>query len=177
MLSTYPIEQLGADHPSLLTGNFEACSVARCRETASTPWTLETNCQGLFQQADGVHPVDLTWKSATASSADSAEKTYQPRRVTEDAAVGVCAAALAALNEGRITEVTQHGTGVDYWVDHRRAVLEISGLRKGSSSTLAARHGEKKKQLLGGSLHTLGFPGYVFVVSFGDQEAMLTCHK
>jgi hypothetical protein len=119
---------------------------------------------------------ELAWQSASGLDADKALSTYQGRRLTEDAAIGVCAAAFAALNEGEITEVTQHGTGVDYWVDNRRAVLEVSGIENGSPSALAKRHKNKVGQLQKGSLFKQGTPGYVFVVDFGQKKAILSHH-
>ncbi len=175
-MASYRIEAIRTDHPSLFTSNFEACAVARCRESGSSPWRLSNDCGGLPTNEDGVHLLALTWRSTTTQNAARAEKSYQDERVTEDGAVGVCAAAFAALAEGEITEVTHHGTGVDYWVGQRRAVLEVSGIRARSSDTLNSRHAEKKRQLLQGSLHQMGFPGYVFVVSFGDKKAKTSYH-
>ncbi len=114
--------------------------------------------------------------AAYNQAADKVERTYQANRVTEDAAVGLCAAAFAALNEGRITEVTLHGTGVDYWVDNRRAVLEISGIEKGNQRDLANRHRVKTNQLEQGSLFKAGYPGYVFVTHFGHKQAIFSYH-
>ncbi len=84
--------------------------------------------------------------------------------------------AFAVLSEGEITEVTAQGTGVDYWVDDRRPVLEISGLVKGNAGAIGVRHSEKEKQLRKGSLFQAGFPGYVFVVDFGQKKSRLSYH-
>jgi hypothetical protein len=97
--------------------------------------------------------------------------------LTEEAAIGLCAAAFAILYEGEITEVTTHETGVDYWVDERRAIVEISGIEKGDAGTLAKRHSEKESQLRNGSLFQAGFPGYVFVVDFGQKQSTLSYHR
>ena len=175
-MTEYEIEAIGVDHAALLAGNLEACAVARCRESGTSPWPLKNDCRDLLRRPSPAGGFDLTWQPSTDRRADKAERMYQPNRLTEDAAIGVAAAALAALMEGEITEVTQHGTGVDYWVDQRRAILEISGIRKGSSDTLEVRHTEKRKQLQRSSLYALGYPGYVFVVAFGGHEAILSFH-
>jgi len=173
-LSKYDIEDIEVDHPALLTGNFEACAVARCRESGEQPWRLENDCRELPTGRTGIHLVDLTWWPATEANAAQAERTYQANRLTEDAAIGVCAAAFAALAEGEITEVTQHGEGVDYWIDDRRAVLEVSGIRTRSTDRLDDRRADKQEQFEGSTLRALGYPGYVFVVAFGEKRAIMS---
>ena len=176
LLVNYDIENIKKDHPVLLTGNFEACATARCRSGASSPWPLTIECQQLPRLGTNTKTCELAWQPASEASADKVEKTYQAKRLTEDAAIGVCAAVFAALQEGEIDEVTAHGTGVDYWVDNRRAVLEISGLKGGDRAALTQRHRDKTRQLRNGSLFKAGHPGYVFVVAFGQKEAIFSYH-
>lgn len=173
----YEIERIRVDHSGLFTDLFEVCATARCRESGSQPWRLALRCEDLPKAGPGDRAFSLTWTTATEEAAGKAEGTYQERRMTEDAAIGVCAASFAVLDEGEITEVTQHGTGVDYWVDDRRAVLEVSGIRTGASADLNARHREKVQQLQSGSLFRSGKPGYVFVVQFGSKSARLDFHR
>jgi hypothetical protein len=172
----YDIEDIAIDHPALLTGNFEACAIARCRQCGPSPWSLLIHCRDLPKCGTRQETRDVAWQNASEAGADKAEKAYQGIRLTEDAAIGVCAAAFAALGEGRITEVTLHGTGVDYWVDDRRAVLEVSGIEKGSSSDLTTRHQVKTNQLKQGSLFNAGYPGYVFVTVFSQRQAVFSFH-
>lgn len=172
----YDIEAVGIDHPALLTGNFEACAIARCRRSGPSPWSLAVDCRDLPASGTISQTCEVAWRPASEAGADKAEKTYQASRVTEDAAIGVCAAAFAALSEGRITEVTLRGTGVDYWVDNRQAVLEISGVEKGPLRELRRRHGAKTNQLKQGSLFKAGYPGYVFVTHFGQRQAIFSYH-
>ena len=176
-MAEYEIEAIAVDHAALLAGNLEACAVVRCRESGATPWPLKNDCRNLPGDPSANRRFELTWQPATERLADRVERMYQPNRLTEEAAIGMAAASFAALAEGEITEVAQHGTGVDYWIDQRRAVLEISGIRKGSSDSAEARHAEKRRQLQGGSLYALGYPGYVFVVAFGEHEAVLSFHE
>lgn len=175
-MATYDLEDIGLDHPSLLTAHLEASVVARCRESGGRPWTVRNHCSDLPAAGTAIRDVDLEWRAATEGKANQVLRTHQANRVTEDAAIGACAAVFAALAEGEITEVTQHGTGVDYWLDQRRAVLEISGLRTGDDTALQQRHAAKRQQLLGGSLRRLGYPGYVFVVTFGGHQALISYH-
>ena len=170
----YEIEALSVDHPALLTIHLEASTVARCRESSGSPWILRTRCERLPRTGNDTKHLRMTWQPSTESRAIRAERTHQANRLTEDAAIGVCAATFAALAEGEITEVTMHGTGVDYWVDKRRGVVEISGLRKGDVVDLQQRHAEKRNQLLQSSLRKLGYAGYIFAVSFQAREALLT---
>jgi hypothetical protein len=173
----YDIENLGVDHPALLTGNFQACAVARCREVSASPYSLDIDCHNLSASQTSSEICDLAWQNTSEAIADKAENTYQPRRLTEDAAIGLCAVAFAILHEGEITEVTTQETGVDYWVDDRRAVVEISGIEKGNVGSLVKRHSEKEKQLRSGSSYQAGFPGYVFVVDFGQKKSTLSHHR
>ena len=177
LLARYDIERIGLDHPALLSGNFEACAVARCRQSGSSPWSFRVDCRNLPKNGTKTEACDLAWGSATEAEADKADNTYQTNRLTEDGSVGVCAATFAALAEGEITEVTLHGTGVDYWVDSRRAVLEVSGIASADPSRLAARHQSKTQQLKQGSLFQAGYDGYVFVVDFGRKETILSYHS
>ena len=172
----YDIENLGVDHPALLTGNFQACAIARCRGVSASPYSLDIDCQNLLKGQMKAETCDIAWQKVSEANADKAKKTYQSLRLTEDGAIGLCAAAFVVLNEGEITEVSAQATGVDYWVDDRRAVLEISGIEKGNAGALGKRHFEKEKQLRNGSLFQAGFPGYVFVVDFGQKKSTLSYH-
>jgi len=172
----YEIERIAVDHAALLTGNFEACAIARCRQGASSPWSLTIDCRNLPTCGTKHETCDVMWQAASEGRADKIEKTCQGNRITEDAAIGVCAATFAALGEGRITEVTLHGTGVDYWVDDRRAVLEVSGVANGSTSDLTTRHQAKTNQLKQGSLFNAGYPGYVCVAVFSQRQAIFSFH-
>ena len=107
---------------------------------------------------------------------DRKRAVYQPRRLTEEGAIGLCAVAFAILHEGEISEITTHETGVDYWVDDRRASLKSAESRKAARGLLEAPF-PKREQLRNGSLFQAGFPGYVFVVDFGQKESMLSHHR
>ena len=175
----YAIEDIRKDHPGLLAAPLEASAVARCLESGGRPWRLSNRCERLPRNGTGPRFVDLTWLPTTQQAAAKAERTHQARRVTEDAAIGVCAASFAALREGQIAEVTQEGTAVDYWVDvhvDERAVLEVSGIRAGGAADLVRRHLEKVQQLKGSRLYELGYAGYVFVILFSRREAAFTYH-
>ncbi len=146
-MATYPIEEIELDHPVLLAGGFQACAVARCREFGSTPWQFQIDCHCLPRRGTCTETGELEWTTHTASDADKAERTFGDARLTEDAAIGACAAVLAMLTEGTMTEVTQRGSGVDYWIDKKRASLEISGIKNGSKVQSNSRHQSKIDQL------------------------------
>ncbi len=173
-MAQYWIENIGIDHPALQTGNLVACAIARCRQMSVSPYHMHIDCRNLCSRGTTSETCDVAWQEVSEASAVKAQSTYQPRRLTEDAAIGLGASALAVLAEGEITDVTAHGTGVDYWVDGLRAVLEISGIETGNSGALGKRHSEKEKQLRSGSLFQAGFPGYVFVVDFVRKKSILS---
>jgi len=170
----YEVEQLGHDHQELLTGSLEASLVARCRESGGPPWPLDLSLQRLPRAGTGVIRVSLRWGTELDDAARKAERTHPDTVITEWGAVGASAASFAALNEGEITEVTQFGTRVDYWVDDRRALLELSGIRRGEPSDLANRHRQKADQLQSSVLFKRGKPGYVFVILFSGKSALFT---
>jgi hypothetical protein len=173
MDTRYPIEQLLTDHPGLWSDGFRVCAVARCREFGKPPWPLNITCEELPNAPAGDVRVEILWTEDTERDSRKAMATFQPNRLTEDAAIGLGGAAFAALGEGHITEVTQHGDGVDYWIDDRRAALEVSGLRSGGEAELTQRRREKLKQLVSSTLADIGVPGYVFVVLFSQGKATL----
>ena len=173
---TYDIEDIDVDHPALLTWIFQACAIARCKEVSASPYSLDIDCQDLPTTGTKSEICDVAWQKASEASAEKAKKTSQSNPLTEDAAVGLCAVAFAVLREGEITDVTAHGSGVDYWLDDLRAVLEISGIQKGNAGALGRRHARKEKQLRNGSLFQAGNPGYVFVVDFGRKKSILSYH-
>jgi hypothetical protein len=175
-LARYEIEQLQADHTGLWTRVLEVCAVARCRESGGQPWLLAIRCDHLPRVGRGRRSFSLAWKERTEREADRAEKTLQEKTVTEMAAIGVCAASFSVLGEGSITEVTQHGSGVDYWVDDRRAVLEASGVKAGAAEDMDKRHREKVQQLGRSLWFRMGKPGYVFVAVFSQKQARFSYH-
>jgi hypothetical protein len=172
----YTIEQILLDHPGLFVGSFVVCAIVRCRENGTGPCAFGVRCEGLLRTGDGLHPLRLRWGKEAEKAADKAERTFQENRVTEDAAIGVCAAGFAVFKEGEITEVTLRGQGVDYWIDDRRAVLEVSGIRRGTADDLAKRHREKVQQLGNSSLFKMGKAGYVFVPCFSARLAVFSYH-
>ena len=152
--------------------------MARCRETGGKPWPCDVGCEALPASGSGNERVVLTWADRTELKAQKAENTYDENPLTEHGAIGVCAACFAVLDEGEITEVTMRGSGVDYWVGRRRAVLEVSGIRRGTDADLARRHGEKLEQLSQSPLHRKkGHPGYVFVILFERRRARFSYHR
>jgi hypothetical protein len=137
---------------------------------------MAVTCLDLPRAGTGRQLVSLAWNRRAQEEGERVGQTFQELLLTEMAAVGVCAAALAALGEGAITEVTQHGSGVDYWVDDRRATLEVSGVKDGAAEGLDRRHREKIRQLMTSSLFAMGNPGYVFVVLFAQKGARFSYH-
>ena len=146
-MAAYAIEDIRKDHPGLLAAPLEASAVARCRESGGRPWRLSNRCERLPRNGTGPRFVDLTWLPTTQQAAAEAERTHQPRRVTE----------------------------VDVHKDER-AVLEVSGIRAGGAADLDRRHREKVQQLKGSHLYELGYGGYVFVILFSRREAAFTYH-
>ena len=168
----YPIELIRDHHAQLWAECFVVCAVARCRESGQKPWPLSVVCRDLLQAGTDERLVGIVWTDETEAQARKAERSYGQREVTENGAIGICGVAFSALSEGLITEVTLHGDGVDYWVDDRRAVLEVSGIHSGRPADLARRVRVKTGQLMNSHLfQQRRKPGYVFVVLFEHSIA------
>ena len=117
------------------------------------------------------HP--LVWRQVT----EQTRRTWNnPEETTEYGATGI-AVLLARQELGYLViERSVKGTGIDYWMGdesdalsfERKARLEISGIRSGSSSAVRDRVRQKLQQTTqsDGSL-----PAFVIVVEFGTPLA------
>ena len=115
----------------------------------------------------------VTWPQVIAQT----RRTWgDSQEATEYGATGV--AVLMARNElgYLVVERSSKGTGVDYWLGddaselsmERKARLEISGIRSGSSNDVRARVRQKLQQT---SPSDGSLPVYVVVVEFGTPLA------
>jgi hypothetical protein len=110
--------------------------------------------------------VSLRWSLRT-----DAERSWDEIESTADGAVAVGLSLLRhtmkldALDRGRIP------SGFDYWLGTAdgayRAVVEISGIRRGTRAQVAARLREKKAQIRDSN----GLTAYALVVEFGHPSA------
>jgi hypothetical protein len=95
---------------------------------------------------------------------------------TEQGAYGIAALLITRLTSLTVVERSVKGTGFDFWLGskdrpgllfQKRARLEVSGIRKGSVSAVAARMSAKLKQV---SRCCSPLPAYVAVVEFGEPR-------
>lgn len=86
------MEQIGDDHPRIWTTSFQVCAVARCRESGPRPWPCDIGCESLPAAGSAGRRFLLTWGQDLERQAQAAEGTYQETRLTEEGAVGLCAA-------------------------------------------------------------------------------------
>ncbi len=173
----YRIEDITWDHPRILADLFVSPAISLCRKWSQRPFSLTIERRSLPIAGNGRSVVDFNWSLANEADADRVENTLQAQPLTEFASIGLCCAAFSCLNEGEITEVTKRGDGVDYWIDDRRAVLEVSGLDAGSSGDLSRLHHRKENQLKGSGLFKLGYPGYVYVIVFQVRSSIFSYHS
>ena len=100
-----------------------------------------------------------------------------PDEATEYGAAGI--AAMLAKREIGYTVIKRSakGTGFDYWLGDEsdvltfesKAILEVSGIRKGNDGAIRARVWQKLHQT--DISDQLGLPAYVIVVEFGSPVA------
>ena len=116
--------------------------------------------------------LPMIWKPAD----DQARRSWANEiDATEDGAAGI-AIVLARHALGYVvTSRSRHGTGFDYWLGrdvrnqplHDEIRLEVSGIRKGGSTTVARRLRQKLSQMKAGGVTA---PGYAIVVEFGHPR-------
>ena len=116
----------------------------------------------------------LTWPCIT----DQSRRAWGDYEVaTENGAAGVAAMVAEKVIGYAIIERSRKGTGFDYWLGdrmdtlpiERKARLEVSGIRRGATSTVMRRVRQKLGQT-DRSENTL-LPAYVIVVEFGTPLA------
>lgn len=173
----YRIEDIIWDHPRVLADLFVSPAISLCRKWSQQPFSLTIEKRSLPTAGNGQSTVDLSWSLASEADADRVEKTLQAQPLTEFASIGLCCAAFSCLNEGEITEVTKRGDGIDYWIDDRRAMLEVSGLDAGSSGDLSRLHRSKESQVKDSGLFKLGYPGYVYAIVFQIRSSIFSYHS
>lgn len=176
-MSQYRIEDITWDHPRILADLFVSPAISRCKKWSQQPFSLTVERRSLPTAGNGKSTIDFSWSLANEADADRVENTLQAQPLTEFASIGLCCAAFSYLNEGEITEVTKRGGGIDYWIDDRRAVLEVSGLDAGSSGALSRLHHRKESQLKGSGLFKFGYPGYVYVIVFQIRSSIFSYHS
>ena len=92
----------------------------------------------------------LLWDNVT----DQMRATYkQPKQTTEFGAYGITLLLLHYLTGYTILEISDLGTGIDFWLGdegdllfQNKARLEVSGIRKGDQGSIDARMNKKIDQ-------------------------------
>jgi hypothetical protein len=92
-------------------------------------------------------------------------------KATENGACGIAILLMKQLTKYTVIDQSRKGTGFDYWLGNKdedpfknSARLEVSGIRKGSRSTLANRINIKMDQI---NKSNRNLPAYIVVVEFG----------
>ena len=96
-------------------------------------------------------------------------------KTTEHGAYGVAFLLISDLTGYNVLEQSFRWTGFDYWIGEdsempfqRKARLEVSGIRSGNRTEIAARVQQKLKQT---NQSDGKFPAYIVVVEFGNPLA------
>ena len=175
---SHALEDIQYDHPGILGQAFVPAGVCRCKQYSASPYVLQIERRGLAIAETAPRGMEVAWAAGTEIEADRLTRTLQSPVITEFAAVALLCIVFPHVEPGVVTGVTKRGQGVDYWLDGRRAVVEVSGEVAGDISRLEALHARKKEQLARSMLRASGQrPGFVFVVCFEAQRAILSYHR
>ena len=149
-------------------GSYLAQAGAVCLESQSHAPGVDLAITG---EVAGMHP--LYWKPAV----DQVRLSWRNEiDATENGAAGIATLLARRLLGLMVTSRSRHGTGFDYWLGGdiagppmQHAVrLEVSGVRRGSSSVVARRVRQKLDQMQRGDATA---SGYAIVVEFGRPTA------
>ena len=151
---------------------------AMLAEAAGVCLESQGHCQGVRLSISGSseNGYSLAWPSISAQQADDA--WTDDEYTTEHGAAGV--AVLLAKDEigYEVIRRSRKGTGFDYWLGdattqpfERKARMEVSGIRRGSTRLLNARVRQKLNQM--SRSDDMSLPGYAVVVEFGRPIAKI----
>ncbi len=97
---------------------------------------------------------------------------------TEFGAIGIAVMLAKHETSYSVIESSRQGTGFDYWLGdpsdvtiQRKARLEVSGIRRGSQTTLRTRMRQKREQVARYASDYPGTQAFVIVVEFGTPRA------
>jgi hypothetical protein len=146
--------------------HLQACLVCLTKKHVSgINLEVKGNLPGIFQLIwqDKVTPQMLnTWND--------------PEEATEEAACAIAFLLILALTEFTIIQRSRKGTGFDYWLGYKTAVvfertarLEISGMLNATETDVLSRVRRKLKQVEASD--DSGLPVYIVVVEFSKPLA------
>lgn len=99
-------------------------------------------------------------------------------KATEEGALGVAILLVELKTQYSVIEISRKGTGFDYWLGEtadvtvqRKARMEVSGIRNGTSREVNARVRQKLDQTKASDSIYGDLPAYVIVVEFGTPRA------
>ncbi len=145
-------------------------------EAASVCFDEQGHQNGVGLKVEGhfVRAYALFWEPV----GEAARRSHGDAEVaTEYGAYGLAILLIKALTGMTVVQRSFKGTGFDFWLGdandpgfQRKARLEVSGIRHGSTAQVKARL-ELKKRQIGNTPHAL--PGYVAVVEFGQPLTLI----
>jgi len=136
----------------------------------------------LLVEGDFHHGFVVEW--STLSNPEQAIRAWADVQVTtEHGACGVAALLVTKLTEFTIAARSWKGTGFDYWLSRKeeagnedglfqgKARLEVSGIRHGNGTVVAARIRNKIDQIE--RAPRTGLPAIIAVIEFGKPRSHL----
>lgn len=169
MIASCRLSDVSDYHPRLLWDDAIAAAVSVAQRFASAPivrYAIDT--EGLAAVRDNQLLLDLDLRPFSAARIARLERTYEPARIVELAAIAIAGVALYHGGRHEIVDVTMRGSGADYRVDHSGVVLEVTGRTRRRDVNAAW---ESKRQRL---LHRSACGAYICVVEFETPGGRLT---
>jgi len=155
-------------------------------EAASVSLERQNHSPGKVMDIAGAvsHSVSVHW-DASSDKQRVASSWTDADVAAEWGACGIAALLVEYCTDCTIVERSRKGTGFDYWLGRKDAAtgnvlfqnagrLEVSGINKGSSSTVNQRVKRKEQQVLA---HGKTMPSLVAIVEFGRPVVHVTSHE
>ena len=128
----------------------------------------------LIVDGDESRSYDLKWSPAD----DRSRRTWADEEfATEQGAYAIAILVVRDIRGHTVLARSRKGTGFDYWMGKAGSMpftakvrLEVSGIRRGISSTISARVNQKIRQI---SVSSGQLPGIVVVVESGTPLARM----
>jgi hypothetical protein len=165
------LANLAKMHPRLLWDDFVLATAALLAQRHTAPYRFEVEVQGVFGWDDEVLRLTVRPPALSDKLLDQIQRTYEPPRLVESAAIALAGLALYHAGGHVIQRVAVRGTGADYLVDEAFYPAEIAGRSRASDLPAAWEQRWERLTRHGGT----GF--YVLAVEFETPMGRLAFHR
>jgi hypothetical protein len=164
---TVRLTDLTKMHAQLLWDEFVTATVAVLSQQHTSPFRFELRVTDVPGFDDDTLVLTIRPPSLTAKVLEQLQRTYEPARLIESAAIALAGLGLYHAGRHEIRNVAFRGSGADYLVDDDEHLLEIAG--RSRSSDLQAAWDQRWDRLM----RRRGNGFYVFVAEFATFSGRL----